>query len=333
MRAGLDERLGFVFSNSKVRRNAVNDKGPLSTSVSEYNSQMPENDLSALSAFVVVAEERSFTRAARCLGVSPSAMSHAMRGLEERVGVRLLSRTTRSVAPTDAGQELVAQLRPALSEVHVALDRVAGLRKKPAGRVRLLVPRFAAGTVLAPKLGEFARKYPEVVLDVTTNDSRMDIVAAGFDAGIHFGEYIEKDMIAVRVSPDHRPAIVGSPGYVKSHGKPKSPRDLLRHRCINFRHGDAGIYRWEFEKGKKCLSVAVSGPLIVDDENLVMQAALDGVGLAFISDERVVPHLESGALVRVLENWCQPFPGFFLYYPSRRQQPAALSALIETLRM
>jgi len=294
---------------------------------------MAENDLSALSAFVVVAEERSFTRAGKRLGVSPSAMSHAMRGLEERVGVRLLSRTTRSVAPTDAGQELLAQLRPALSEVHVALDRMAGLRKKPAGRVRLLVPRFAAGAVLAPKLGEFARKYPEVVLDVTTNDSRMDIVADGFDAGIHFGEYIEKDMIAVRVSPDHRPAIVGSPGYFQLHGKPKSPRDLLRHRCINFRHGDAGLYRWEFEKGKKCLSVAVSGPLIVDDENLLTQAALDGVGLAFISDERIVPHLESGALVRVLENWCQPFPGFFLYYPSRRQQPAALSALIETLRM
>ena len=256
-----------------------------------------------------------------------------MRGLEERVGVRLLSRTTRSVAPTDAGHELLAQLRPALSEVHVALDRVAGLRKKPAGRVRLLVPRFAADTVLAPKLGEFARKYPEIVLDVTTNDSRMDIVAAGFDAGIHFGEYIEKDMIAVRVSPDHRAAIVGSPGYFESHGKPKSPRDLLRHRCINFRHGDAGLYRWEFEKGKKCLSVAVSGPLIVDDESLVTQAALDGVGLAFLSEERVAPHLERGALVRVLESWCQPFPGFFLYYPSRRQHPAALSALIETLRM
>ena len=294
---------------------------------------MPENDLSALSAFVVVAEERSFTRAGKRLGVSPSAMSHAMRGLEERVGVRLLSRTTRSVAPTDAGQDLLAQLRPALSEVHVALDRVAGLRKKPAGRVRLLVPRFAAGTVLAPRLGEFARKYPDVLLDVTTNDSRMDIVGAGFDAGIHFGEYIEKDMIAVRVSPDHRPAIVGSPGYFKSHDKPKSPRDLLRHRCINFRHGDAGLYRWEFEKGKKCLSVGVSGPLIVDDEGLVIQAALGGVGLAFISDERVAAHLESGALVRVLESWCQPFPGFFLYYPSRRQHPAALAALIETLRM
>jgi DNA-binding transcriptional LysR family regulator len=281
----------------------------------------------------VVAEERSFTRAGKLLGVSASAMSHAMRVLEERIGVRLLSRTTRSVAPTDAGEELLAQLRPALSEVRVALDRVAGLRKKPAGRVRLLVPRFAAGTVLAPKLGEFARKYPDVRLDVTTNDARMDIVAAGFDAGIHFGEYIEKDMIAVRVSPDHRPAIVGSPGYIKAHGKPKSPRDLLRHRCINFRHGDAGLYRWEFEKGRKSVSVAVSGPLIVDDENLVIQAALQGVGLAFISDERVTSHLESGTLVRVLENWCQPFPGFFLYYPSRRQQPPALSALIDTLRI
>ncbi|HKF46962.1 MAG TPA: LysR family transcriptional regulator [Terracidiphilus sp.] len=294
---------------------------------------MVATDLTALSAFVVVAEELSFTRAARRLGVSPSAMSHAMRGLEERVGVRLLSRTTRSVAPTDAGRELLSQLRPALSEVHIALDRVAGLRKKPSGRVRLVVPRFAAGAVLAPRLGEFARKYPDVLLDVTTNDSRMDIVAAGFDAGIHFGEYIEKDMIAVRVSPDHRPAIVGSPGYFKSHDRPKAPRDLLRHRCINFRHGDAGLYRWEFERGKKCLSVAVNGPLIVDDENLLVQAALDGVGLAFVSDERVTSHLESGALLRVLERWCQPFPGFFLYYPGRRQQPAALAALIETLRM
>jgi DNA-binding transcriptional LysR family regulator len=294
---------------------------------------MLENDLSALSAFVVVAEERSFTRAAKRFGVSPSAMSHAMRGLEERVGVRLLSRTTRSVAPTLAGEDLLEQLRPALSEVHVALDRVAGLRKKPAGRVRLLIPRFAAGTVLAPKLGEFARKYPDVILDVTTNDTRLDIVAGGFDAGIHFGEYIAKDMIAVRVSKDHTPAIVGSPAYFKSHSKPKSPHDLVKHRCINFRHGDAGLYRWEFEKGKKSLSVGVSGPLIVDDENLVKQAALDGVGLAFLSEERVVQHLESGALLRVLENWCQPYPGFFLYYPSRRQQPPALSALIETLRM
>ncbi|HEV2133919.1 MAG TPA: LysR family transcriptional regulator [Terracidiphilus sp.] len=291
------------------------------------------NDLTALSAFVVVAEERSFTRAAKRLGVTPSAISHAMRGLEERVGIRLLSRTTRSVAPTDAGRDLLVHLHPALSEVHGALDRVAGMRNKPAGRVRLLVPRLAAGTVLAPKLGEFARKFHEIVLDVTMNDSRMDIVAAGFDAGIHFGEYIEKDMIAVRVSPDHKPVIVGSPGYLKSHGKPKSPRDLLRHRCINFRHGDAGLYRWEFEKGKKALSVAVNGPLIVDDLDLVTRAALDDVGLAYMSEEHAAPYLAEGTLVRMLESWCQPFPGFYLYYPSRRQQPAALSALIETLRM
>jgi DNA-binding transcriptional LysR family regulator len=294
---------------------------------------MLENDLSALSAFLAVADERSFTRAAKRLGVSPSAMSHAMRALEEGIGVRLLSRTTRSVAPTNAGEDLLARLRPALTEVHEALGQVSGLRNIPAGRVRLLVPRLAANTVLAPKIGGFVRDYPDVVLDITTDDSRRDIVAGGFDAGIHFGEYIEKDMIAVRLSPDHKPAIVGSPGYVKSHGKPKSPRDLLRHRCINFRHGDEGLYRWEFEKGKKSLSVAVNGPLIVDDLDLVIRAAIDGVGLAYMAEPDAAPHLASGALVRVLEDWCQPFPGYFIYYPSRRQQPAALSALINALRI
>ena len=294
---------------------------------------MVGDDLSILSAFLTVAEERSFTRAAKRLGVSPSAMSHAMRGLEHRLGVRLLSRTTRSVAPTDAGEQLLARLRPALTEVGYALDQISGLRDKPAGRVRILVPRLAVASVLAPKLGQFARDYPEILLDVTTDDSRMDIVAGGFDAGIHFGEYIEKDMIAVRVSPDHRPAIVGSPEYFDSRPKPKSPRDLLNHRCINFRHGSAGLYRWEFEKGKKSLSVAVNGPLIVDDVELVTRAAMDGVGLAFLSEEQVVPHLASGALVRVLEAWCQPYPGFFLYYPSRRQQPPALAALIDVLRL
>src|SRR5262252_3645214 len=293
---------------------------------------MIPTDFSSLTAFVAVAEEKSFTRAAKRQGVSPSAISHTMRGLEETLGVRLIARTTRSVALTEAGEQLLDRLRPALKDLGESLQVVSGSRAKPAGRVRLLVPRYAF-SVIAPKLGELIRRYPDIILDVTTDDSRRDIVADHFDAGIHFGEYIEKDMIAVRVSPDHRPAIVGAPGYFKSHGKPKSPRDLLRHRCINFRHGDAGLYRWEFEKGKKCLSVAVSGPLIVDDENLLTQAALDGVGLAFISDERVVPYLESGTLVRVLESWCQPFPGFFLYYPSRRQQPAALSALIETLRI
>jgi DNA-binding transcriptional LysR family regulator len=294
---------------------------------------MERNDLSTLAAFLAVAEERSFTRAGKKLGVSPSAMSHAMRALEEDVGVRLLSRTTRSVAPTEAGEQLLARLRPAITDVQDALDQLSGLRDKPAGRVRLLIPRLAGTTVLGPKLAKFTRDYPDVVLDITADDSRMDIVAGGFDAGIHFGEYIQKDMIAVRVSKDHRAAIVGAPAYFKSRPKPKTPHDLLKHRCINFKHGSAGVYRWEFDKGKKSLSVAVSGPLIVDDVETMIRAAIDGVGLAFASDERVAPELASKELIRVLEDWCQPFPGFFLYYPSRRQQPAALAALINTLRL
>jgi DNA-binding transcriptional LysR family regulator len=294
---------------------------------------MERHDLSTLAAFLTVAEERSFTRAAKRLGVSPSAMSHAMRGLEEDIGVRLLSRTTRSVAPTEAGEQLLARLRPALTDVQDALDQLSGLRDKPAGRVRLLIPRLAGTTVLGPKLAKFTRDYPDVVLEITADDSRLDIVAGGFDAGIHFGEYIQKDMIAVRASKDHRAAIVGAPDYFKSHPKPKTPHDLLKHRCINFRHGSAGVYRWEFDKGKKSLSVAVNGPLIVDDVETLVRAAIDGVGLAFVSDERVIPQLDRGELIRVLEDWCQPFPGFFLYYPSRRQQPAALSALINTLRL
>ncbi|HEY6343656.1 MAG TPA: LysR family transcriptional regulator [Bryobacteraceae bacterium] len=293
---------------------------------------MDRDDLGILAAFLAVAEERSFTRAGKRLGVSASAMSHAIRGLEEDVGVRLLSRTTRSVAPTEAGERLLARLRPGLAEIQEALDQISELRDKPAGRVRLLVPRLAGTTVLGPRLAKFTRDYPDVVLDITADDSRLDIVAGGFDAGIHFGEYIQKDMIAVRVSKDHRAAIVGAPSYFKSHSKPKTPHDLLKHRCINFRHGSAGVYRWEFDKGKKSLSVAVNGPLIVDDVETLVRAAIDGVGLAFVSDERVAPQLAGGELIRVLDDWCQPFPGFFLYYPSRRQQPAALAALINALR-
>jgi DNA-binding transcriptional LysR family regulator len=292
------------------------------------------DELSVLSALLAVAEERSFTRAAKRIGVSPSALSHSIRGLEERLGVRLLSRTTRSVAPTDAGEQFLARLRPALGDIEGALDQMTGLRERPAGRVRLVVSPLAATMVLAPKLAQFARNYPDVVLDVTTtNESRFDLVAERFDAGIHLGEFIERDMIAVRVSPDQRAAIVGSPGYFKSHPKPASPRDLPDHRCINFRHGSAGMYRWEFDKGKRSLSVSVEGPLIVDEVGVLIRAAIDGVGLAFMLEAHAAPHLASGALVRVLEDWCPPFAGYFLYYPSRRQQPAALSALIETLRL
>lgn len=295
---------------------------------------MVSSDLNILSAFLIAAEERSFTKAARRLGVSPSAVSHAIRGLEESLGVRLLSRTTRNLAPTEAGQDLLLRLRPAFTEIEDALDKLSGLRDKPVGRVRVVTPRLAAMMVLAPKLKKFAQDYADVVLDITTDESLMDIVAGAFDAGIHFGEYIQKDMIAVRVSGDQRAAIVGAATYFKSNPKPKTPRDLTSHRCINYRHGASGdIYRWEFEKGKKELSVAVNGPLIVDDVELLVRAAVDGLGLAFMSEELAAEHLKQGALVRVLDDWCQPFPGFFLYYPSRRQQPPALAALISTLRL
>ena len=294
---------------------------------------MVRDELRVLAAFLAVAEERSFTRAAKRLGVSPSALSHAIRGLEERIGIRLLARTTRSVAATDAGEQLIARLRPALSDIRAALDQVSGFRDRPAGRVRLVMPRLAARMVLAPKLAQFAREYPDVVLEVTTDDSPLDLVAGRFDAGIHLGEFIARDMIAVRVSPDHRLAIVGSPRYFASHAKPESPRELTSHRCINIRMGSAGVYRWEFDKGDESLAVAVEGPLNVDDVEICIRAAIDGIGLASSFEEDVAPHLASGALVRVLEDWCPPFAGFFLYYPSRRQHPAALSALIDTLRL
>src|SRR4029078_1814623 len=295
---------------------------------------MQLDDLNVLAAFLAVAEERSFTRAATRVGVSRSALSHAVRSLEQRIGVRLLSRTTRSVAPTDAGEQLLGCLRPALGDVESVLDQIAGLRERPAGRVRLVVSPLAATMVLAPKLGAFAHAYPDVMLDVTTTtEMRLDLVAGHFDAGIHLGEFIKRDMIAARVSPAQRAAFVASRGFFALHAKPKSPRDLTRHPCLNFRHGAGEIYRWEFDKGRQSLAVAVDGPLIVDDVQLLIRAAVDGAGLAFLMEEHAAPFLASGALTRVLDDWCQPFAGYFLYYPSRRHQPAPLAALIETLRL
>ncbi len=293
---------------------------------------MNREDLGALAALVAVAEERSFTRAAVRLGVSTSALSHAVRGLEESLGVRLLSRTTRSVAATEAGERLLAQVGPALGEISMALDGVGRLRERPAGRLRLVMPRLAAVTVLSPQLARFTREYPDVVLDVTTDDSLIDIVAARFDAGIHIGEFIQRDMIAVRVSADHRPAIVGAPAYFKTHPKPRKPQDLVQHRCIGCRVGNAGLYRWEFEKGSQSVAVDVNGPVVLDDVELMVRAALDGVGLAFALEEQVASQLAKRRLVRVLEDWCPPFPGYFIYYPSRRHQPPGLSALIDALR-
>lgn len=295
---------------------------------------MVRDDLGVLAAFLAVAEERSFTRAARELGVSPSALSHAVQKLEERLGVRLLARTTRSVSPTDAGEKLVARLSPALADMRGAWEEIAGLGGEPRGRVRLVTSRMAARMVLGPRLASFARAYPHVIIDVTTTEeSRIDLVGSRYDAGIHLGEFVEKDMVAVRVSAAQRGAVVGSRAYFASRPAPKHPRDLTAHRCINFRHGASGVYRWEFEKGRKSLAVGVDGPLVVDDVEMLINAALDGVGLAWTLEAQAALHLQTGALVRVLEDWCPPFPGYFLYYPSRKHQPPSLAVLIESLRI
>jgi len=292
---------------------------------------MIPDSLDVLTAFAAVAEERSFTKAAIRLGVSTSALSHAMRGLEERLGVRLLARTTRSVAPTEAGEQLLGQVGPALGEIRMALAGLGRLRERPAGRLRVVMPRLAAAMVLLPQLARFTREYPDVVLDVTTESGPIDIVAERFDAGIEIGEFVQRDMVAVRVSPDLRAAIVASPAYFKTRSKPQRPQDLLQHRCIGCRHGSA-LYRWEFERGGKEVSVGVPGPVILDDVDLMVQAALDGVGVAFTFEAQVAPLLAKRRLVRVLEDWCPPWPGYFIYYPSRRHQPPGLAALIETLR-
>ena len=294
---------------------------------------MVRDELSVLAALLAVAEERSFTRAARRLEVSPSALSHAIRRLEEHIGVRLLSRTTRSVAPTDAGEQLLASLRPALGEIREALDKVGGFRERAAGRLRLLVPRLATTTVLAPKIAEFARKYPDVQLDVTTDDRMLDLVATGFDAGIHLGEFIQKDMVAVRVSKEHEPTIVGSPTYFKAHSKPRAPKDLTSHRCINFRHGRGDVYRWEFEKSRPGARGRGDGAAHRGRRHSRGAGCRRGRRPRIPVGRTGAPHIQTGALVRVLEDWCPPYPGFFLYYPSRRQQPVALTALIDTLRM
>src|SRR3954463_9225693 len=219
-----------------------------------------------------------------------------MRELEEHIGVRLLTRSTRSVSPTHAGEQLIAHLRPALDDIRSTLTNLSELQSRPVGRVRLLCCRLAVKNVLTPKLGQFVQQYPNVELDITTDDSRVDLVSAGYDAGIQFGEYIAQDMVAVRVSPDLRPAVVGAPAYFDSHPKPIAPRDVLNHRCIRFRHRGESVYKWELDKGDESLTIAVNGSLLLDDVDLVIQAALDGAGLAWVTEDRIAEHLESGAL-------------------------------------
>lgn len=291
-----------------------------------------KNELNELAAFAVVAHERSFTRAAAKLGVSQSALSHTIRGLEQRLELQLLARTTKSVAPTAAGAALLKELSPALEQIDRALSEARSVRHRPAGRLRLVVSGSAARMVLLPKLAAYAKSYPDVTLDVATVTGPVDIVAGEFDAGIQLGEFIQKDMVAVRVSPQLRLAAVGSPGYFASRGIPRTPRDLNDHRCIGLRL-PGGPYRWEFEQGRKAVTIGVDGPLIIDDTSLVIQAALAGLGIGLAYEEQVAEYIARRRLIRVLEDWCPPFPGFFMYYPSRRYQPTALSALVQALRL
>ena len=291
-----------------------------------------KNDLGELAAFAVVAEERSFTRAATRLGISQSALSHSMRGLEKRLGLQLLARTTRSVSPTAAGTSLLQDLTPALERIERSLAEARKRRESPTGRIRLIIPRTATYMVLLPKLARFARTYPEIVLEVTSSNDPVDLVAGEYDAGVQIGEFIQRDMIAVRVSKDLRLAVVGSPEYFKARKIPRTPRDLKDHACIGFRFS-SGIYRWEFEKGRKALTVNPQGPATFDDPDLVVQAVLNGVGIATTVEQPISEMIAKGRLVQVLRDWCPTFPGYFLYYPSRRNQPAALAALINTLRL
>jgi DNA-binding transcriptional LysR family regulator len=293
---------------------------------------MERNHLAELSAFAMVAEERSFTRAAIRLGVSQSALSHSIWGLEKRMGVQLLARTTRSVSPTAAGAGLLLELAPALEKIGRAVSETMNLRERPAGRIRLIIPRSAAEIVLLPKLAAFARAYPEIVLEVTSSNDPVDLVAGEYDAGVQLGEYIQRDMIAVRVTREMRLAVVGSPAYFADNPIPNHPQDLKDHSCIGFRFTN-GMYRWEFEKGRKALTVNPQGPASFDDPDLVIQAVLEGIGIGTSMEDKLAILLNKKRLVQVLQDWCPSFPGYFLNYPSQRNQPAALAALIDALRI
>jgi DNA-binding transcriptional LysR family regulator len=294
---------------------------------------VPHEPINDLAAFLAVARERSFTRAAAHLGVSPSALSHTIRGLEERLGVRLLTRTTRSVAPTDAGERLLRTVGPHLDEIHAELEALAEMRDRPAGTIRITAVDHAAETVLWPALAKFLSNYPDIHVDLIIDNTLRDIVAERFDAGIRMGEALARDMIAVRIGPDLRMAAVATPTYFAERGKPKTPRDLAHHRCINMRLATlGGVYAWEFEKGSREVNVKVEGQLTVNDIAVIRRAALEGLGIAFIPQDYIQPHLDSGELVRVLADWTPPFPGYHLYYPSRRQQSPAFALLVEALR-
>lgn len=294
---------------------------------------MARAGLNELAAFLAVARERNFTRAAAKLAVSQSALSHTVRGLEERLGVRLLARTTRSVTPTPAGERLLQSIEPALGEIEAALSSIEALRDKPAGSIRLTTSDHAAETIILPALARLLPDYPDIDVEVVVDGGLNDIVAERFDAGVRLGEQVAKDMVAVRIGPDVRMAVVGAPAYLAQHGAPKTPHDLAQHRCINLRLRTlGGLYAWEFEKAGRVVNARVEGQLIVNSSDMLMGAAEAGLGLACLLEPRVREAVTAGRLVEVLTDWCPPFAGYHLYYPTRRQLSPAFALLVEALR-
>jgi len=294
---------------------------------------MPRENVNDLLAFLAVARERSFTKAAAKLGVSQSALSHTVRGLEARLGVRLLNRTTRSVSPTDAGERLLQNVGPHFEQIEAELAVLRQLRGKPAGTIRITAVDHAADTVLWPALTKFLPRYPDITVEIIVDYGLTDIVAQRYDAGVRLGEQVAKDMIAVPIGPDMRMAVVGAPSYFAKRLPPRKPEDLPGHNCINLRLPTyGGLYAWGFEKNNQELKVRVEGQLVFNGTSQMLNAALAGFGLAYLPEDMALPHIAKGRLKRVLEPWCPPFPGYHLYFPSRRQSSPALALLVDALR-
>lgn len=294
---------------------------------------MLKDNINDLISFMVVARERSFTRAAAQLGVSQSALSHAMRNLESRLDVRLLTRTTRNVAPTEAGEKLYQRLSPHLQEIAQEIAALRDSRERPAGNIRLTAGEHAMNTIIWPRIKPFMQQYPDIHIEVTVDNGLTDIVDERFDAGIRLGEQVARDMIAVRIGPDMRMAVVGSPDYLASHGVPRTPHELQQHRCINMRlPTKGGLYAWEFERDGEPLRVRVEGQLTLNCLPQRIEAAEAGLGLAYVPEDTIAEGVAAGRLQHVLADWCIPFAGYYLYYPSRRQHTTAFALLVETLR-
>ncbi len=294
---------------------------------------MRRQNVNDLLAFLAVARERSFTKAAAKLGISQSALSHTIRGLEARLGLRLLTRTTRSVSPTEAGERLLQTVGHRFEEIEAELESLSELREKPAGTIRISAGEHAVNSVLSPALAKFLPRYPDIKVEITVDHGLIDIVAQRYDAGVRSGEQVAKDMIAVRIGPDMRMAVVGAPSYFTERSPPRKPQELTDHNCINLRLPTyGGLYAWEFEKGDRELKVRVDGQLVFNGPTQMLNAALVGLGLAYVPQDLAQPHLDGGLLTRVLEDWCPPYSGYHLYYPSRRQSSPAFALLVDALR-